>query len=59
MKGREFMADWISIVAEEEEAGKRIDKFLADFMPNMSRSYLQKLFGTENILLEGKKVKPG
>ena len=53
------MADWISIVAEEEEAGKRIDKFLADFMPNMSRSYLQKLFGTENILLEGKKVKPG
>lgn len=43
----------------KEQAGQRLDRFLADCLPEMSRSYLQKLVREGEILLEGKPVKSG
>ena len=41
----------------ESQAGIRIDKFLADEFPELSRSYIQKLIKEEQINLNGKQVK--
>ena len=43
----------------KEQAGQRLDRFLADCLPEMSRSYLQKLVREGQILLEGRPVKSG
>ena len=51
--------EWQTVVVEEEDEGKRIDKFLSEFMPDMSRSYIQKLFGTGNVMRNEMGVKPG
>lgn len=41
----------------EEEAGERIDKYLADLLPDMTRSYLQKVMKQEQVLVSGQAVK--
>lgn len=41
----------------ESQAGIRIDKFLADELPELSRSYIQKLIKEEQITVNGKIVK--
>lgn len=41
----------------ESQAGIRIDKFLADELPELSRSYIQKLIKEEHITVNGKIVK--
>lgn len=41
----------------EEEQALRIDKYLADHCPDISRSYLQKLLKSEAVLVNGKPVK--
>ena len=41
----------------ESQAGIRIDKFLADEFPELSRSYIQKLIKEEQITVNGKQVK--
>lgn len=41
----------------ESQAGTRIDKFLADELPELSRSYIQKLIKEEQITVNGKIVK--
>lgn len=41
----------------EEAAGTRIDKFLADACPALSRSFLQKLLKEGSVTADGKAVK--
>lgn len=41
----------------ETQAGIRIDKFLSDEFPEMSRSYIQKLIKEEQITVNGKVIK--
>lgn len=41
----------------ESQAGIRIDKFLSDELPELSRSYIQKLIKDEEITVNGKKIK--
>lgn len=41
----------------EEPAGIRIDRYLAEQLPEMSRSYLQKIIRDEGVMLAGKPVK--
>lgn len=43
----------------KEQTGQRLDRFLADCFPEMSRSYLQRLVREGQILLEGKPAKSG
>lgn len=41
----------------ESQAGIRIDKFLSDEFPEMSRSYIQKLIKEDQITVNGKRIK--
>ncbi len=41
----------------ESQEGERIDRYLADVMPQSSRSYIQKLIKTQNILVNQEPVK--
>ena len=41
----------------EEAEGDRIDRFLADRCEDLSRSFLQKLFKSGEILVDGRPVK--
>jgi 23S rRNA pseudouridine1911/1915/1917 synthase len=45
------------MIIEEEFEGERIDKFLAEEYEDLSRSYIQKLITSENILVNDKIVK--
>lgn len=45
------------IIIEEEFEGERIDKFLAEEFEDLSRSYIQKLIASENIMVNEKIVK--
>jgi 23S rRNA pseudouridine1911/1915/1917 synthase len=48
-----------TITINEEQRGKRTDKFLADWFPQFPRTALHKLFESEHVLLNDKPVKPG
>ena len=39
----------IQFIIDEEQAGIRLDKFLADALPDLSRSYIQKLIKDEQV----------
>ena len=41
----------------EETAGDRIDKFLAEQYENLSRSFLQKLLKSGEVMVDGRPVK--
>ena len=45
------------MIVAPEEAGIRLDRYLAEIRPELSRSYIQKLIGSGNILVNGKQVK--
>lgn len=47
----------IHFLIEEEQAGERIDKFLSESLPDLSRSYIQKLIKDEQIAVNHKIVK--
>lgn len=47
----------IQFVIDEEHAGIRIDKFLSEELPDMSRSYIQKLIKENQIIVNSAKVK--
>lgn len=53
-KGKKMMREF-SVTALQ--AGTRIDKFLSDELPDMSRSFIQKLIKDSNVLVNGKPVK--
>ena len=40
------------------DAGIRVDKYLSEELPDISRSYIQKLIKEEQITVNGKVVKP-
>ena len=44
-------------IVNEEDAGERIDKYLADMLPDLTRSYLQKVMKQEQVLVAGQPVK--
>ena len=46
------------IFTYENENGERLDKFLTDQLPNLSRSHLQKLIKSGNITVNQENVKP-
>lgn len=45
------------LTVSPEEAGVRIDKYLAEQLPNITRSYLQKLLKDGSVQMNGKPVK--
>lgn len=47
----------LKIVVEESEGGQRLDAFLAGKIPDVSRSYIQKLIDDNLILVDGKSTK--
>jgi 23S rRNA pseudouridine1911/1915/1917 synthase len=49
--------DIIEILADEEDSGIRIDKYIADSTEDLTRSYLQKLIQEGHILVNQKVVK--
>ncbi len=49
--------EWQSLTVEAEDAGKRMDKYLAEQFPECTRSYLQKLLKDGNVRISGKPVK--
>ncbi|MDO5135130.1 MAG: RluA family pseudouridine synthase [Eubacteriales bacterium] len=49
----------LEFTVQEEEAGVRIDRFLAEKNPELSRSYLQKLLKEQGVLVGEKAVKAG
>ena len=46
----EFLVSW-------EEEGERIDKYLSALCPDLSRSYVQKLLKSGNVLVDGRQIK--
>ncbi|MBC5660198.1 RluA family pseudouridine synthase [Anaerosacchariphilus sp. NSJ-68] len=49
----------LSFQVEPSEAGQRIDRYLSEKLPDLTRSYLQKLIGEGFVLQKGKPVKNG
>ena len=49
----------MQLLVEEEQAGERLDAWLAGVLPDYSRSYLQKQIKGADILLNGGTAKPG
>lgn len=49
--------EWQSLTVGAEDAGKRMDKYLAEQFPDCTRSYLQKLLKDGNVCINGKPVK--
>lgn len=47
-----------TITVKEKEIGKRIDAYLAENVDNISRVAVQRLIQDQNILVNGKKIKP-
>ncbi|HSX00056.1 MAG TPA: RluA family pseudouridine synthase [Patescibacteria group bacterium] len=47
------------IVVSEEQAGKRLDSFVAEVMPRLSRAYAQKLCDSDDVTVNGKQKKAG
>ena len=47
----------IFLTAEEKDEGRRVDVFVAEWLEEISRSRVQSLLESENILVNGKKVK--
>ncbi|MGI6002016.1 MAG: RluA family pseudouridine synthase [Lachnospiraceae bacterium] len=42
---------------DDEEAGERIDKYLASLLPDYSRSYIQKMIADGNVQADGRSLK--
>ena len=49
----------LSFQVKPSEAGQRIDRYLSEKLPDLTRSYLQKLIGEGFVLQKGKPVKNG
>ena len=49
----------VSYIVSEENSDERLDKFLSEKMPDMSRSYIQKQIKEGNVMVNGKSVKSG
>lgn len=47
----------MQIILPVEKEARRLDRFLADSLPQYSRAYLQKLIAGENVKLDGKKAR--
>ncbi|NLM09548.1 MAG: RluA family pseudouridine synthase [Clostridiaceae bacterium] len=47
----------LKLIVEENEAGHRLDAYLAGKIPDLSRSYIQKLINDNLILVNGKSTK--
>ncbi|MGN0374393.1 MAG: RluA family pseudouridine synthase [Butyrivibrio sp.] len=56
MQSNEF-EDIIELEIEEQNTGKRIDKFLSDMLSSYSRSYIQKLINENMVLVDNKNIK--
>ena len=54
-----FSGEIRSYTVGPEIAGQRLDRYLSDREPEISRSYLQKLIREGNVLLDGKPAKAG
>lgn len=47
----------IELKVSEGQSSERIDKYLANLLPNKSRAYIQSLVESKNILVNGKSIK--
>lgn len=52
----ENIKEIINLNANENDKGKRIDKFLSEIMEEATRSYIQKLIDTKHVEVCGKKI---
>lgn len=53
----ERVTKYLSFLVPPGQQPERIDKYLANHLPNKSRAYIQSLIETENVLVHGKAVK--
>ena len=56
MENKDF-EDVINLMADENNSGERIDKFLSDMLSSYSRSYIQKLISDGLVLVNNKNIK--
>ena len=52
----ENIKETITVQAEEQDKGKRIDKFISEVVDDATRSYIQKLISEGLVEIQGKKV---
>ena len=57
MKANEIQETVTELVVGEEEESLRIDRFVADCHPELSRQYVVELIGSGNILVNGERIK--
>ena len=46
-----------TLVVDPESGGQRLDRFLADNLTHLSRSYLQKLIEDQMVLIDGRSAR--
>jgi 23S rRNA pseudouridine1911/1915/1917 synthase len=51
-------SDNITFIVHSEQAGQRLDRFLASQLPDMSRTHIQSLMQEGRVLVEGAAMKP-
>lgn len=47
----------VALIVQDDDAGVRLDRYLAQALPDVSRSYVQQLIGDAHIRVNGKSVK--
>ena len=57
MNNKSDFLDIIDLSTNEDDKGKRIDKYISDMLYSYSRSYIQKLIDEELVLVNDKLVK--
>lgn len=58
-QGRQCMtSEQICLIVEAQGAGIRLDRFIADQIPDLTRSYVRQLIDTDNVLVNDQNVRP-
>src|SRR3712207_6551337 len=56
--GAEMNLETVQFIAGEDDQGQRLDRYVADHMTDLSRSYARQLIEDEHILVNGQRAKP-
>ncbi len=51
-------SEQICLIVEAQGAGIRLDRFIADQIPDLTRSYVRQLIDTDNVLVNDQNVRP-
>lgn len=59
IQGRpDMVSDRIRLIVEADCAGTRLDRYIADHVPDLSRSYVRQLIDADNVLLNEQHARP-